>query len=70
MLLLLTLFTRADVCLFECFCLCVFRRFLGGVVRLQFLQRLAVALHRTLSSYLRDALGSADTAACLPVSQA
>jgi hypothetical protein len=45
-----------------------FRRFLGDVRR-EFMQRLSVALHITLGSYLRDALqeGSADAVACLSV---
>jgi hypothetical protein len=45
-----------------------FRRFWGDVRR-EFMQRLSVALHGTLSSYFRDALqeGSADAVACIHV---
>jgi hypothetical protein len=45
-----------------------FRHFLGDVLR-AFMQRLFVALHGTLGSYLRDALheGSVDVVACLLV---
>jgi hypothetical protein len=45
-----------------------FRRYLGHVRR-EFMQHLFVALHGTLSSYLRDALheGSANVVACLLV---
>jgi hypothetical protein len=45
-----------------------FRRFLGDVRR-EFMQRLYVALHGTLGSYLRDAFqeGNANVVACLPV---
>jgi hypothetical protein len=48
-----------------------FRRFFGDVRR-EFMQRLYAALHRTLGSYLRDALheGSADAVACLHVPRA
>jgi hypothetical protein len=48
-----------------------FRRF-SGDVRREFMQRLFVALHGTLGSYLRDALkeGSADAVACLHVPRA
>jgi hypothetical protein len=48
-----------------------FRRFLGDVRR-EFMQRLYVALHGTLGSYLRDAFqeGSADAVACLLVPRA
>jgi hypothetical protein len=40
-----------------------------GDERREFMQRLCVALHGTLGSYLHDALheGSADGVACLPV---
>jgi hypothetical protein len=46
-----------------------FRRFWGDVRR-EFVQRLSVAVHGTMGSYLRDALqeGSADDVACLPCS--
>jgi hypothetical protein len=49
----------------------LFSAFLGDVWR-EFMQRLFVALHGTLGSYLRDGLqeGSADIVACLPVSWA
>ena len=48
-----------------------FRRFLGDVRR-EFMQRLSVALHGTLGSYLRDAFqeGSAGAVAFLPVPRA
>jgi NAD-specific glutamate dehydrogenase len=48
-----------------------FRRY-SGDVRREFMQRLYVALHGTMGSYLRDALheGSADAVACLPVPRA
>jgi hypothetical protein len=48
-----------------------FRRFLGDVRR-ECMQRLSVALHGTLGSYLRDAFheGSDDAVACLPVPRA
>jgi hypothetical protein len=48
-----------------------FRRFLCDVRR-EFMQRLSVALHGTLGSYLREAFqeGSADAVACLPIPRA
>jgi hypothetical protein len=47
---------------------CFFRRFFGDVQR-EFLQRFSAKVHRTLGSFIRDALpeGSADAAACLSV---
>jgi hypothetical protein len=33
-----------------------FRRFLGGDLRCEFMQRLSIVLHGTLGSYLRDVL--------------
>jgi hypothetical protein len=47
------------------------RRFWGGVLR-EFMQRLSIALHGTLGSYLRDALheGSADAVACRHIPRA
>jgi hypothetical protein len=48
-----------------------FRRFLGDMRR-EFMQRLSVALHGTMGSYLRDDFqeGTADAVACLPVPRA
>jgi hypothetical protein len=48
-----------------------FRRFWGDVRR-EFMQRLSVALHGTLGSFLRDALqeGSVDAVACLSAPRA
>jgi hypothetical protein len=49
-----------------------FRRFLGGGVQREIMQRLVVALHGTLGSYFSDALqeGSVDVVACLLVPRA
>jgi hypothetical protein len=44
-----------------------FEDFWGIHMRREFMQRLSPALHGTLGSYLRDALGRADALACLPV---
>jgi hypothetical protein len=48
-----------------------FRRFLGDV-RHEFMQRLSLALHGTMDSYLHDALheGNVDVVTCLHVPQA
>jgi hypothetical protein len=49
-----------------------FRRFLVGDVRRKLMQRISIAFHGTLGSYLRDAFqkGSVDAGACLPIPRA